>query len=95
MRLPVAADQAGSKHLGDSRNRGKAGLSVDPARGSDGRRPRDARLWRGAGAWPCAGVETRIRVSAGMRGRDVVAAWVRKGRARRERQRRRSGRFAP
>jgi hypothetical protein len=46
----VAAGRAVSKHLGDSRNLGKAGPSADPARRSHGRRHCDARVWRNSGA---------------------------------------------
>jgi hypothetical protein len=36
MRLHVAADLAVSEHLGDPRNRGKAGLTADPSTANDG-----------------------------------------------------------
>ena len=50
MRLQVVADQTGSKHTGDSRNRGKVGQALWPIT-TPGRRGRgDAHLWRRAGA---------------------------------------------
>jgi hypothetical protein len=48
VRLQVVADQAGSKHTGDSRNRGKGGQPVWPITTPDRRGHRDAHLWRQA-----------------------------------------------
>ena len=61
--LPVGADRAAGKHLGGSRNCGEAGLSADPARGSDGRPPRDARLWRIRGAPSISGKRPALRIT--------------------------------
>jgi hypothetical protein len=52
VRLPVVADQAGSKRTGDSRNRGKEGQPVWPITTPDRRGHRDAHLWRSAGLRP-------------------------------------------
>lgn len=48
VRLQVVADQAGSKHTGNSRNRGKGGQPVSPIPIPDRRGHGDAHLWRGA-----------------------------------------------
>lgn len=77
--MQVAADRAGGKHIGDSRNLVKAGPLADPARRPHGRRDCDARVWRGAGpgrisprdpsenrsraAGPCQRKRSRVRVA--------------------------------
>ena len=80
MRLQVVADQAGSKHTGDSRNRGKGGQPgwavTTPDRRGDG----DADFWRCAG---CGGLGRAARpafvVRAGLQGkREALAAPYRK-----------------
>ena len=48
MRLQAAADRAASKHIDDSRNRGKAGALADATSRSGRRRRRETRDWRGA-----------------------------------------------
>ena len=63
MCLPVAADRAAGKHLDDSRNRGKAGLSSDPARGRDHRRRHGSRDWRTGGLRVRAGREPALMFS--------------------------------
>jgi hypothetical protein len=55
VRLQVVADQAGSKHTGDSRDRGKRGQPVWPITTPDRRGHGDAHLWRIARAWQRAG----------------------------------------
>jgi hypothetical protein len=50
VRLQFVADQAGSKHTGDSRNRGKGGQPVWPITTPDRRGRGDAHLWRISGA---------------------------------------------
>jgi hypothetical protein len=49
MRLQVVADQAGSKHTGDSRNRGEAGLRTNHSLRRVGRRGDQLRNWREGG----------------------------------------------
>ena len=46
VRLQMTADLAASKHIRDSRKRGKAGPPAETARAPDGRRCRLARDWR-------------------------------------------------
>ena len=55
VRLQVVADQAGSKHTGDSRNRGKAGPQTARSRRRGGRRADRLRKWRirGRGSSAC------------------------------------------
>ena len=48
VRLQAAADQAGSKHTGDSRSRSKAGPSDGSLTAFGGRRRRQSRKWRDA-----------------------------------------------
>jgi hypothetical protein len=55
VRLQVVADQAGSKHAGDSRNRGKGGQPAWPVTTPDRRRHGDAHVWRQAGASALSG----------------------------------------
>ena len=52
VRLQVASDQAGSKHTGDFRNRGKGGQPVSPITTPDRRGYGDAYLWRIPGRGP-------------------------------------------
>ena len=58
MRLQVVADQAGSKHTGDSRNRGKGGQPVWPITTPDRRGRGAAHLWRTGG--PRQRVDARL-----------------------------------
>ena len=74
VRLHVTADRAASKHIGDSRNPGKAGPPADPARAPDGRRCRGARDWRDA----------RRTSSTVSRPALVSGAYTRSGRGRRD-----------
>jgi hypothetical protein len=55
VRLQVVADQTGSKHTGDSRNRGKGGQPVSPITTPDRRGHGDAHLWREPGRAHIAG----------------------------------------
>ena len=86
VRLQVTADRAASKHIGSSRNHGKAGPPTDPAKGPGGRRRRDARVWRDAGSVPsgegdllraCRGYRpARPRVSIASKRSQLVAGRV-------------------
>ena len=49
VRLQTAADRAASKHIDDSRNRGRAGALADATSHSGRRRRRDTRDWRTGG----------------------------------------------
>jgi len=102
--LQAAADQAASKHLGDTRNLGKAGPLGGPARRPHSRRHCDAQVWRNPGQrQPSDGVVVfpvrRAKQGAHRSESEADAALLRRDAGRRgrrgRRRRRRAGRRPP
>ena len=75
MRLQVVADQAGSKHTGDSRNRGKGGQPVWPVTTPD-RRGVEMRTFGDEHVTRESQAETAFVLARIWADRDGVAAYV-------------------